>query len=288
MYRIACIGGSTTYTSQVDDYTLSYPSLLGELLRAGGADNVEVINAGSASWTTWESLVNFQFRLLDLDPDLIIVYHAINDIHARMVWPPEAYRGDNSGRRGPVGSGIFMPGLAEHSTLLRILMIRAGMTTSHADLEHTVDKGPPSYRGVEFWIQKANGTYPDGIFEEVDARTMLETNRPIYFERNLRNLITLAKDHGVDVVLSSFAYSPHFADQHRFSSEEYQAALEETNQLLATLAEDTKVHFLDFAAVFPKDKRYFTDGRHVNKEGARLKAELFARYLRDNNLPPHN
>ena len=57
-----------------------------------------MINAGLAGWSSWESMINFQLRLLDLEPDLIIVYHAVNVLHARLVWPPEAYQPDNSGR----------------------------------------------------------------------------------------------------------------------------------------------------------------------------------------------
>jgi len=79
-FRIVCLGGSTTYTSDVKDYRDSYPYLLEKYLKAQGYNDVTVVNAGAGSWSSWESLINFQFRVLDLDPDLIIVYHGINDI----------------------------------------------------------------------------------------------------------------------------------------------------------------------------------------------------------------
>ena len=38
-------------------------------------------------------------------------------------------------------------------------------------------------------------------------------------------------------------------------------------------------HFFDFAALMPEDTRYWSDGRHVNEEGSRLKGELFADWI---------
>ena len=34
-----------------------------------------------------------------------------------------------------------------------------------------------------------------------------------------------------------------------------------------------------FGAVFPTDRRYFTDGRHLNEDGAQLKAKLIGAFL---------
>ena len=39
-------------------------------------------------------------------------------------------------------------------------------------------------------------------------------------------------------------------------------------------------YLFDFAAVMPQDRKYWSDGRHVNEAGALLKAELFADFIR--------
>lgn len=279
LFRIVCLGGSTTYTEYVDDYRKSYPALLGAYLEEKGFENAEVVNAGGGSWSSWESLINLEMRVLDLDPDLIIIYHGINDIHARLVWPPEAYRSDNAGWRAASESSFFMPSIFEHFTLLRILMIRLGMIKSHVDFERTLDTSPDTYYASLFRKQMAEGVYPDGIFKEVSARRMLARNRPIYFDRNIRNMVSLARAHGIEVVLSSFAYSPLFPESPRVFSDEYQSAFSEHNGILREVAEDAGVLFFDFAAKFPTSKRYYTDGRHVNEDGARLKAKLFGEFL---------
>ena len=44
------------------------------------------------------------------------------------------------------------------------------------------------------------------------------------------------------------------------------------------------IPLFDFAAVMPKDIRYWGDGRHVNEEGALLKAQLFGEFIHDQRL----
>lgn len=282
--RIVCLGGSTTYDSDIEDYRLAYPARLEAELRERGYGRVTVINAGGAGWTSWESLIGFELRVLDLDPDIVIDFDAINDVHTRFVWPPEMYRGDNSGYRAANQSGLFMPSIFEYSTLLRILMIRAGWVGSHADISRTIDRLSPSYYGDAWRDQKRTGHYPDGIFREVRPEEMLGRNGPRYFARNLSNLVAVAEANGIDVVLASFAYSPDFPEEPRVTAPEYQREIVEHNEVLRSVARSTGAAFFDFAAVFPTDRRYFTDGRHNNEEGAALKAKLFADFLVESGL----
>ncbi|MFQ5708224.1 MAG: SGNH/GDSL hydrolase family protein [bacterium] len=287
-YRIFCLGGSTTYTSGVEDYRMAYPELLEQELKEQGFANVNVINAGTGGWSSWESLINFEFRILDLDPDMIIVYHGINDIHARFVWPPEAYRGDNSGKSAASFSEVFMPSILEYSTVIRALLIRAGITNSHADLSRTLNKRAETYYGLDFLRQKNRKTYPDGLFKKISAAQMLQTNKPIYFKRNIENMVILAHGRGIKTVLATFATSRLFENEPRVASKEYINAYAEMNQVLETVALETHANLFDFAGSFPRDKQYYRDGRHVNQKGVKLKAKLFAQYLLENDLIPLN
>lgn len=283
-FRIVCMGGSTTYTTEVEDYRLSYPSLLETELKSRGYDNVRVVNAGVGAWTSWESLINFELRILDLEPDMIIIYHSVNDILSRLVWPPEAYRGDNSGSTRPVV--MSMPSILEYSTLLRYLMIRADLIKPHSSIDRHLGAPPDTYYAKEFYDQKVKHTYPDGTFKTVSAKEMLLTNKPIYFKRNIEHIALIANHRGIKTVLATFAYSPEFTDEPTVASEEYQAAYVEMNETLKSIAQEMGVNLFDFARLFPVDKRYYIDGLHVNVEGARLKARLFAEYLTENRLIP--
>lgn len=283
-FRIVCMGGSTTYTTEVEDYHLSYPNLLESELKSQGYEHIRVINAGVGSWTSYESLINFELRILDLEPDMIIVYHAVNDILTRLVWPPEAYQGDNSGATRPIA--MTMPSILEYSTLLRYLMIRADLVKPHSSLDRQLAAKPDSSCSKEFYDQKVKGIYPESIFKKASAQKIFEMNQPRYFRRNIEHIVLIANHRGVKTVLATFAYSPEFTDIPTVASEEFESAYIEMNDTLKSIASEMAVNLFDFARVFPVDKRLFTDGLHVNVEGARLKAKLFADYLIENKLIP--
>ena len=179
-----------------------------------------------------------------------------------------------------------MPGILEYSTLLRIALISTGLINSHASFETTIDRRPQTYHGTLFNKQKISGVYPQGVFEEVSAADILETNRPDYFASNIRSIVAIAESRGIEVVLSSFAWSPLFTEQPKVASDEYNSAYRENNRLLQAMATETGQQFFDFAAKFPTEKRWYSDGRHVNESGAQLKAELFGDFLINAGLLP--
>jgi len=130
VYRIVCLGGSTTYSDAVaDDET--YPIVMEAMLRERHPDrNIEVVNAGVPSYTTAESLANFAFRCIELEPDAIVVYHAANDyrprnyvnfepsyFHYRKVWDGTLRNrstGDLPELRGGINPLIQLPPLADN------------------------------------------------------------------------------------------------------------------------------------------------------------------------------
>ena len=284
-FRIACVGGSTTYSTTCSDYTASYPYRLQEILRASGRD-VTVINGGVGGWTSWETLISFATRVVDLDPDLVIFHHGINDVHPRLVWPPEAYLGDNSGARQSPLAVLRQPTWTEKSALARIILIRAGWLDSNNRLTRFYDAAPPTFFGYEFQRQIRNGVYPAGVFEEADAARMFEVNRPTFFRRNLEHLIAIARFRGIGVTVATFAYCSDFPDEPRVSTPEYVRAIAETNQVVRDVARESGVDLFDFARVFPDDASLYADGRHLFNEGIALKARFFAEHLEGSGLLP--
>lgn len=269
-YRMVALGGSTTYTISVEDNAKTFTAQLGEIL--GGTydyGKVEVINAGVGGYNSWESLINFEFRVLDLDPDLIIVYFGTNDVHARLV-QPEAYAGDNSGRRQQWQPPQFNL-IIRYSYLARIISDRLGLGLyARAGLGSLVNS--ESFRGSGSGYKKQPG----------ERERLLDKNPPKFFERNIRSIVGVARAHGVDVLLATWAHSPNFDDY--ASSEPYQRGFRELNEIVRKVALDEGVYFFDFARVMPKDKELWSDGRHVNEAGARKKAGLFAEFINSNKL----
>ncbi|MBN1587067.1 MAG: hypothetical protein JW937_06535 [Candidatus Omnitrophica bacterium] len=281
-YRVALLGGSTTYNTAVRDYQRSYPYVLQQILRTE-RPGLEVVNAGCDKYSTWESLLNLEFRVLDTEPDLVIVYHGINDVHPRMVYPYEAYKGDNSGSRTPYARP--QEGIWDRSAVFRVLRARLGIRQPVVGLLYTrTHDYLATNHTMGFRNQKARGEYPSGVFVEQSASEMLEQNKPTYFERNLRNMIAVCRAHKIPVVLMTFAWSPAFRNQPLVASEEYQNAFREQNGIIKRLCIEEGVPYYDFCEEMPQNPTLWTDGRHVNELGAQVKAALVAQYLIQNRL----
>jgi hypothetical protein len=283
-FRIFCLGGSTTYTTFAEDPAHSYPGFLETELRARGHETVRVVNAGAEGYTSWESLLSLEFRILDLEPDLIIIYDAVNDLLTRMIWPPWAYRGDNSATLTHSGRFYRAPSLIERSTLATILRVRSGQP-SPSDLASTHVQFAATAYAWPFITQTMGGSYPQGIFETVGAEEMLRKNPPVYFERNLRNMVAVAREWKVQPVLATFAFS----DEVRlapFDNPTLVGGMQEMNRVIARLAFELDVPLFDFEAVFPDDVRLYGDAIHVSEEGALLQAKMFADFLETRRLLP--
>jgi|SRR3989344_583058 len=265
-YRIAALGGSTTYTVDVKDWKKDYPRQLEkELKEIYNYSNIEVVNAGLNSWNTHESLINFEFNVLDLQPDMIIIYDGINDVHSRLV-NPSLYRGDNLGRRKqwttPEIPFIF------HSVFVRLIT-----EINPMGLDQYVDAQT-----------SAAGIFDSGFSSILNGTPMetLQKNKPIYFERNIRDMIAIARENNVSVMLATFAYSRNISDF--AGAPHYQFALNEHNEVIKRIGQSHNLPVYDFDSEMPMNRTYSTDGRHVNEKGSELKGQLFAGYIFTNHL----
>jgi lysophospholipase L1-like esterase len=264
VYRIVVLGGSSTYDVRIEDNADIFTAQLEKQLHEKyGYQNVQVINAGVPGYNSWELLANLEFRVLDLDPDLVIIYEGVNDVHARMV-EPSVYRGDDLGRR----QAWQAPRVAlwEHSALLRILS-----RTMNASRQVGIDDfvSSPTYLSWPFDYRL--------LEDNVDPVEILKENPPVYFQRNLENMVAVAKEHKVKIMFSTWAYSPYLKD---YASETYyQLGFKENNAVVKAVATDQHIPLFDFAAVMPQDTKYWADGRHSSEAGAVVKAGLFAEFI---------
>ena len=264
VFRIVALGGSSTYDVSIEDNQKIFTAQLEKLLKEQyGYQNVEVINAGVPGYNSWEILVNLEFRVLDLDPDLVIIYEGTNDVHARMV-EPSSYRGDNAGRRQP----WHVPSVPvwEHSTFLRIVSRMLNFTRQVSVDDFT---SSPTFLSWPYEYRLSE--------RDISTSEILEKNPPVYFQRNLENMIAIAKEHGIEVLFSTWAYSPYLNDY--ASKGDYQKGFQENNEVVKEVANRNHIPLFDFAAVMPQDAKYWADGRHVNEVGALEKATLFAEFI---------
>jgi len=157
--------------------------------------------------------------------------------------------------------------------MVRIAIRRLGYT-------HQGGLGPfifaSTYRGA--YSPNEPGGKLHGIAE------MLDANPPQYFRRNLRSMIAIARTNGVGIALTTWAHSAKMGDY--AANEDYRRGFAQTNRVAAEVAAARRVPLFDFAAAMSDDPTYWYDGRHLNENGARLKAEYFARWLVAEKLVP--
>lgn len=257
VYRIACLGGSTTFGTNVSVDEATYPARLQALLneQPDAPYEYEVLNAGVSGYNTAESLVNFALRLVEYDLDAIVVYHAGNDARALQA---EGFRPDYAHLRR---SWLY----AEISPLERFLL-RWCRTYAWIARGHDADQQygrlvhyvfVPEFE--ELFLEPEVGL-PDGA---LDA-----------YARNLRHLIALARANDVEVVLSTFA---HCRDLMSEDEHDFIGAVELMNDRVRELAAQEGVALVDVDEAMSDKRRFFADWMHRNDEGADHHARIVLR-----------
>jgi lysophospholipase L1-like esterase len=266
VYRIVALGGSTTYSSATT-YPDSYPAQLQTILRAEGYGNVEVINAGFIGYTSWDTLTNFEFRVLELEPDMIILYDGVNDITPREQISVDCYRGHNIllGLNADRGFWTVQDAPLSTSVLYRVIAVNLGWIAD------------PSAVNSAFELPKA-----DCQLDNLPVDRRVAQNSPEYFERNVRNLILIAQGNHVQPVLSTWTY---YANQPR--PDYWREAVDENNGIIKSLAQEMRVPLYDLDANMPVKAEYWSaDGIHMYPPGAHEQAQEYADFLVKQNLLP--
>ncbi|MCD4655836.1 hypothetical protein K8T06_18095 [bacterium] len=274
VFRIAVLGGSTVYTIKVNNNAMTFPNQLEKILNSKqGKKKIEVLNAGVGGYTSWECLINFEFNVMDYEPDLLVLYLGVNDVHARII-ESRLYLGNNSGYRARWR--LPEESFWDLSVFARIIRRNSGISPQ-IGLRHIATVPRSARLGL-----LVNSVKPDE--RNKVHLNLLKTNPPIYFERNIRSIVAIAQANNISVMLSTWAYSPHMKCYATIPY--YQWGFSQHNQILQNIAADSDLPIFDFSSVMLTESGYWADGRHVNEKGARLKAELFAEFIQKNNLVP--
>jgi lysophospholipase L1-like esterase len=267
VFRIVAMGASTTYGFTATEET--YPAWLERILHETyGLNNVEVVNAGVSGYTTWNSMVSLATRVLELEPDLVIVYHATNDVLARDV-EPECYRGHNP-LRG-LDPRMYMSGVQlislSPSVLLRFLDLQTGRVVDPLRIDSILQ--PPPYECAP-GINVANAS-PQVAHDTERIRA----NPPVYFERNLRTMIGIARIHNIQFMLPTWAYWEATTEPGVY----WREAIAEHNSIIRQLVREYDLLSVDYAETAPQEQEYWSDYIHMNSDGSRHQAQTFADYL---------
>lgn len=196
-YRIFCLGGSTTYGRPYDDVT-SFPGWLRELLPVADPKlSWEVINAGGVSYASYRIAALVE-ELIQYQPDLLVIYTGHNEFLEKRTYPK----------------------LTEMSPLLIKSVATAARFRTYAVLQKLISVTRPA-RSPRFQMSSE----VDEILDHTVGPSSYQRDDRLrgqvveHFEFNLRRVIHMARDGGMQVVLiapaSNLKDCSPFKSQHR-------------------------------------------------------------------------
>lgn len=284
--RIAMVGASTTASINLS-YEDNWPGQIQKMLRKKfPGRKITIINAAVPGYDTAQSIGNLSLRVMPFKPDIVIIYHAYNDL--KVIGPGQQFKPDYSHIHNTAYG--FHPAPPIYKAWLEKSMLYV----------RTRNK----FREANKDLALLEGLDQSGRMSEIP-----EIARQT-FEDHIRSLIAIAGSGGAKVVLSSFAtlHDP----QLNYGSREVYKALSQIEQMelvnivsftpglscegvfkginlynrtLADIAKDTGVGWVDNAKLIPHDERYFVDRVHFSSEGASLMAQnllpVLEKILRD-------
>lgn len=284
-FRVFVVGGSTTECLYLDD-TVTLTRVLQNRLNAlagGGAREIKVYGAGKSGARTHDHVEMIAHRLVHLQPDLIVVFTGINDLRAAM--------------NG--GDHLFLPpreGPATRWALDDLAKLAA--TEFQVGRRVFALLRPDDYQSAIL-----NITLTSDYRRAVGHRRALpptmappHTAVPPYRD-NLQSMLGVARSHGVPLVFMTQATSwnspePEMEQWHwmsasrdsAYAGDRLDAAMESYNDAMRSVASAGAVPLFDLARELPKSGRYMYDDVHFNIAGARVTADLLARFLVDRGL----
>jgi len=253
-YRIAVLGDSIGFGRTLKEEEV-FPYLLPRLLaeHAPGR-NYEVINASLSGRDTWEEVAVLEHRLLDLNPDLVIIQVCLND-HIRL---PSA---DPSGRRGVFGEEAWY----QYSSLLALL-----------------DKRLPNFRKLHVRWAKALGfdmRTPNDVLKDyaLDLRHIMDVE-PNWepWSREFLRASELCRKRGVQLLIAVFPLAVQIQREEQHSVPQ-----------LIELGGTQDIAVVDLVDAYrPHGPGVLMDYTHPNRRGHEIAAEYLADFITRRFLQP--
>jgi len=259
--RIAFLGASTTFCAEVSGDSAVWPHLVVESLRARfpGTD-FDYVNGAVPGYTVQSSLKNLRHRIEHLDPDIVVIYHATNDLSQEVRRLAETQGLTSAGGNEPswLAQHLRLWELAEKN--LRVIFAK---------------RGAESDRGRVVLDQARLGNkFRDDLRELVEAAG--RGNRRVAvatFSTRLRpeQSTDLMKKSAV----SALVYMPFM------SLDGLLIGYGRYNDVIREVARNQQALLIGGENEIPGDAAHFVDSVHFSDAGSRLMAERVVKALSD-------
>ncbi len=239
--RIIAVGGSTTVNAGAFEAAgIDYSMALERRLKSGYQEvDFEVLNAGGDAFSTAHSLINIQFRLAEMSPDVILLMHNINDSTVN-------YFLDGA---TPDYSNKYLQSYFLNPNLQGTLSFTGFLTQSRFL--------------SRFGLPQILANKLGDIRPENDFQYGLRL-----FRRNLVTIASVCRLHGIELVLLT---QPSSMQEHQFVSMDAFLAY---NNEIEEVATEHGVRFIDMFSKMGHDGEYFTDEVHYTPLGVERFADI--------------
>jgi lysophospholipase L1-like esterase len=171
--RVAVIGGSAAFGTGASSDAVTFPARLEAALRTRTGRDVEVVNAGAPAYVSGQELARLTFEVLDLEPDIAVVYDGFNDLNSALLFDP---------RPGYPSNFSWLERAVHFNSLRNLLTYRIRLCAQES--------------GLGFWARRLTGVQ-DGVplaAPGADAE-IIDTYR-----RNLERMVALLQARGIRVI----------------------------------------------------------------------------------------
>ncbi len=251
--RIAALGCSCTQSCAFTDE--SYPSLMEAKLNEQFETRYEVLNAGVGSYSSYQGLQRLKHAVLPYAPDILTIFFGWND-HWVSSMPDKEIRIKSD----------FEINAVNFFEKFRV------------------------YQALHFLIAKGlQGAKRNGK-EKPEVTLRVE---PKDYEANLKQIIALAREHGIQPVLITAPYQANLLKPFwNFPTSDIQELIfihEAYNGVVRKVAEDENVPLVELSGILQEflardDTPVFTDGVHYTPMGCNLVATFIASELKRQGL----
>lgn len=256
--RLAFLGGSTTFCAEATRNEATWPALVtARLAQLHPQLEFDYVNAGIPGYTTETSLKNLVQRVKPLDPDVLVIYHASNDITFDT-------------RLAAQGQGVY---------------------DGHADRDSWLSR-----LSLGWYLIEKNLLYKSRAAQvkRTAGRLRLDEELSQHFRERLEELIREGLSVASVVAVPTFSISARreHAPERQFEAlrgafyympymtvDSVLDAFDEYNRAIREVATSTGALLIEAAEQIPADGKHFTDAVHFTNRGCKVMAELVLRAL---------
>lgn len=244
--RIIAVGGSTTVNEHAFKIAgIDYASELEERLRETfDGTRFEVLNAGGDGYSTAQSLINIEFRLVEFKPDIILVMHNINDCSVNFFGGGATPDYSNKYLKPYFLSPSLQGSLSLAGFLAQSrLLVQLGLPRLLMNKSGDLDPGAPHAPGIP------------------------------YFKRNIASIAAVCREAGTRLVVLTQPYS---RQPHPFVNPQ---SVLDYNRAIVEVTDELEIPRIDMFNLLGSRPDLFIDPFHYTPDGVRRFGAILATEL---------